>query len=130
MTIFLRSQDYEVWRVIEKGPYEMPEDEDTWTHEHIKQSTVNYNVMNIMNCAIHPNEYSCVSMCSSAKEMWDKFKLIYEGTSQVKETKANMLAHVYELFKMKSKEIIFEIFVRLIEITNDLKDLGREYTNS
>ena len=22
MTIFLRSQDYEVWRVIEKGPYE------------------------------------------------------------------------------------------------------------
>ena len=73
MIVFLRSQDYEVWRVIEKGPYELPEDEDTWTHEHIKQSTINYNAMNIMQCAIHPNEYSRVSMCASAKEMWDKF---------------------------------------------------------
>ena len=126
MTVFLRSQDYEVWKVIEKGPYELSEDENTWTHEHIKQSTVNYNAMNIMQCAIYPNEYSCVSMCSSAKEMWDKFWLIYKGTSQVKETKANMLVHDYELFKMKSEEIILEIFAKLTEITNGLKGLEKE----
>ena len=36
MTVFLRSQDYEIWKVIEKGPYELPEDEDTWTLEQIK----------------------------------------------------------------------------------------------
>ena len=69
MTIFLRSQDYEVWRVIEKVPYELPEDEDTWTHEHIKQSTINYNAMNIMQCAIHLKEYFRVSMCVSTKKI-------------------------------------------------------------
>ena len=29
MMVFLRSQDYEVWRVIDKGPYKLPEDEDS-----------------------------------------------------------------------------------------------------
>ena len=48
MTVFLRSQDYEEWRVIEKGPYELLEDEDTWTIQHIKQFTIKYNAMNIM----------------------------------------------------------------------------------
>ena len=57
-------------------------------------------------------------MCASAKEMWDKFCLIYEGTSQVNETKANMLVHDYELFKMKPEETISEMFARLSEITN------------
>ena len=71
-----------------------------------------------------------VSMCTSAKEMWDKFWLIYKGTSQVKETKANMLVHDYELFKMKSEETLFEMFARLMEITNGLKGLGREYSNA
>ena len=102
--MFLSSQDYEVWRVIDKGPYKLPEDEESWNPQQIKQSTVNFSAMNIMQCAIHPNEYSRVSMCTSAKEMWKNLKLIYEGNNQVKETKANLLVHEYELFKMKSEE--------------------------
>ena len=61
--------------------------------------------------------------------MWDKLRLIYEGTSQVKETKANLLVHEYELFKMKPEEIISDMFTRLSEITNGLKGLGRDYSN-
>ena len=48
MTVFLRSQDYEIWRVINKGPYELPEDEKSWNPLQIKQSTVNFSAMNIM----------------------------------------------------------------------------------
>ena len=59
-------------------------------------------------------------MCPSAKEMWDKFHPIYKGMSQVKEMKANMLVHDYELFKMKPEETISEMFIRLSEITNNL----------
>ena len=46
--VFLRSQDYEVWRVIDKGPYKLPEDEESWNPQRIKQSTVNFSAMNIM----------------------------------------------------------------------------------
>ncbi|MQL80492.1 hypothetical protein Taro_012946 [Colocasia esculenta] len=36
----------------------------------------------MMQCAVHPKEFSRVSTCNSAKEMWDKLELIYEGTSE------------------------------------------------
>ena len=41
-----------------------------------------------------------------------------------------MLVHDYELFMMKSEETISEMFARLMEITNGLKGLGREYSNA
>ena len=130
MQVFLRAQDYQIWRVVSKGPYELPENEDDWAEEHIKKSTVNFNAMNIMQCAIDPTEFSRISMCISAKEMWDKLMLIYEGTSEVHETKANMLVQDYELFRMKPEETISEMFARLTQLTNGLKALGKEYTNA
>ncbi|MQL76069.1 hypothetical protein Taro_008454 [Colocasia esculenta] len=36
----------------------------------------------MMQCAVHPKEYSRVSTCKSAMEMWDKLELIYEGTPE------------------------------------------------
>ncbi|MQL84933.1 hypothetical protein Taro_017435 [Colocasia esculenta] len=81
-----------------------------------------------MQCAIHPDEYSCVSMCNSAKEMWDKLKLIYEGTSEVKKTKVNILVHEYEMFNMSPVETISNMFAWLSNITNGLKALGKNYT--
>ena len=111
------------------GPYELPKDENKWTEEDIKQSKVNFSAMNIMQSVIHPDEYSRVSMCSSAKEMWDNLKLIYKGTYEVKATKANILVHEYELFRMKSEETISKMFARFTSITNGLKALGKEYSN-
>ena len=60
--------------------------------------------------------------------MWDKLQVIYEGTSEVRETKANMLVFEYEAFKMKPDETIFEMFSRLTVLTNGLKSLGKSYT--
>ena len=83
--------------------------------------------MNIMQCALHPTKFSRVSSCIKAKEMWDKLQVIYEGTSEVRETKANMLIFEYEVFHMKNNESIFEMYARLTLITNDLKSLGKTY---
>ncbi|MQL91897.1 hypothetical protein Taro_024518 [Colocasia esculenta] len=83
MQVFLRAQDYELWKIVYKGPVELSEDEDLWTKEQIKKSTLNWSAMNMMRCAVHPKEYSKVSSCKSAKEMWDKLPQIYEGTSEI-----------------------------------------------
>ena len=56
-------------------------------------------------------EFSRISTCRSAKEMWDKLELIYEGMSEVKETKANLLITEYEMFRMKNDESISDMFV-------------------
>ena len=42
--------------------------------------------------------------------MWDKLELIYKGTTKVKETKTNLLITEYEMFKMKTDELISDMF--------------------
>ena len=60
--------------------------------------------------------------------MWDKLQVIYEGTSEVRETKANMLVFEYETFKMKLDDTFFEMFSRLTVLTNGLKSLEKSYS--
>ena len=79
---------------------------------------------------IHPIEFSRISTCRSAKEMWDKLELIYEGTSEVKETKANLLITEHEMFRMRNDESISDMFARLIQLINHLKALGKMYIDT
>ncbi|GAV62982.1 UBN2 domain-containing protein, partial [Cephalotus follicularis] len=53
----------------------------------------------------------------------------YEGTNQVKDTKINRLVHDYELFTMLENENISSMYARFNDIINDLKGLGKVYTN-
>ena len=121
MQVFLRAQNYELWKIVSKGPYVLPEDEDTWTKDQIAKGTLNWSALNMMQCAVHPKEFSRVSTCSTAKEMWDKLELIYEGTSEVRETKVSMLVSEYEMFKMKTDENISDMFARFMLIVNGLR---------
>jgi len=110
MQVFLRAQNYEIWKVVEVGPYENQGEEETWTREQIRRATLNYSAMNMIQCAVHPKEYSRISMCKSAKEMWDKLELLYEGTSQVKETKANIWVYCFHwLWVLDAACCIFDL---------------------
>ena len=55
--------------------------------------------------------------------------ILYEGTSQLKEMKINILMHQYEIFKMKKNENINEMFTRFTLITNSMNSLGKTYSN-
>ena len=90
----------------------------------------NAKAMNILYCALDPNEFNRISSCESAKEIWDRLEVTYEGTNQVKESKINILVHSNELFRMKSDESITEMFTRSTNIVNVLKSLGKVYPNS
>ena len=68
----------------------------------------NAKAMNILYCAIDPNEFNRISTRELAKEIWDRVEVTHEGTYQVKESKINILVQYYELFKMKSDESITE----------------------
>ncbi|MQL99392.1 hypothetical protein Taro_032116 [Colocasia esculenta] len=41
--------------------------------------------MNIMQCSLHPTKFSRVSSCSSAKEIWKRLMVIYEGLKRGEE---------------------------------------------
>ena len=55
--------------------------------------------------------------------------MTFEGTSQVKQTKINMLLRQYELFKMNPDESIKGMFKRFTDIVNNLDSLTKTFSN-
>ncbi|XP_070057824.1 uncharacterized protein [Nicotiana tomentosiformis] len=87
--------------------------------------TVNAKTKNLLYNAVTGEEYENISSCETAKEMWDKLEVTYEGTNKVKETRINLLVRDYKLFQMKNGESVEEMFSRFRKILGDLKSFGR-----
>ena len=78
---------------------QVPKTEEEWNAEDLKK--VKLQSINIMDCAISFEDYRKISRCKTAKKMWDKLEITHEGTWQIRQIKADMLTHEYELFHMK-----------------------------
>lgn len=59
----------------------------------------------MIHCTLDVNEYNKMLACSSAKKVWDKLEVTYEGTSQVKESKIDIFLRDYELFCMQPDKL-------------------------
>ena len=90
---------------------------------------LNAKAMNVLYYALDANEFNRISVCTSAKEIWDTLEVTHEGTNQVKESKINMLVHKYELFKMEPTESITNMLTMFTDIINYLKSLGKDFSN-
>lgn len=139
MRIYIQSIDYSLWKIITIGPKipmktvgetSVVKTEDEWNDAYMRNIKSNSKAMNILYCALDSAEYNRISICETAKEIWDKLIATHEGNSQVKESKIDILVHNYELFKMKPGESISDMFTRFTDIVNGLKSLGKSYTNS
>ncbi|WRX12269.1 hypothetical protein QQP08_004756 [Theobroma cacao] len=136
MSIYIRVIDYEMWDVITDGPFMpstvnvvtnelMPKSRSEWTEAETKKVQVNFKAINTLHYALTPTEFNKVSNCTTAKQVWEKLRIIHEGTSQVKESKIAFLTHNYEMFKMELSEDITNMFDRFTNFTNKLSQLGK-----
>jgi len=75
-------------------------------------------------------EYMKMSDKSTAKTMFASLCSNYEGNKKVKEAKALMLVHQYELFKMKDDETIEEMYSRFQTLVSGLQILKKSYVAS
>ena len=62
----------------------------------------------------------------SAKEIWGKIVLSYEGDDQVKRAKLQSLKIQYETLRMHNDESVANYFLHIDEIFNRMKNLGEE----
>ncbi|VFQ85705.1 unnamed protein product [Cuscuta campestris] len=138
MRIYIHSTNFLLWRIIKNGENvpmkkveetNVPKTEDEYDAQDIKKVENNAKAINIIYCAVNPDDYRKISCCTTAKEMWDKLEITYEGTDQVREAKIDFLTHEYELFRMKKNEKIDEMFERFSKIVNDLHALKKTYTD-
>ncbi|GAV60778.1 UBN2 domain-containing protein, partial [Cephalotus follicularis] len=139
MTIFIQSLDFNLWDLIVDGP-NLPtitlengevvsKPRNLYDDNDRKRVQINAKAKHIIICAINSNDFNRISSCISAKEMWDRLEVIYEGTNQVKEAKVSMLVHEYEMFTMNENEDIKSMFSRFTNIINALQALDKTYSN-
>ncbi|CAL1383860.1 unnamed protein product [Linum trigynum] len=103
MRIYLRGLDEELWAVVRKGPVPMEdEDEEDWKEEQKISSHLDSRAMHILFSALCPEERSQVAQCESAKEIWESLQTTHEGTSEVKESRIDVMLNEYESFGMSS----------------------------
>ncbi|XP_016542338.1 uncharacterized protein LOC107842825 [Capsicum annuum] len=84
----------------------------------------NYKSKKLLVCGIEIDEYNRISTCENAKEISNCLRTTYEGTTDMKDSKVDMLTTQCETFTMKEGETIQEIHTRFTFITNELHCLG------
>ncbi|VFQ64301.1 unnamed protein product [Cuscuta campestris] len=138
MRIYIRSTNFQLWLVIKNGeetPMKkvgdttVPKTKNEFDAEDIKKIENYAKAINMLYCAVNPDDYRKISCCTTAKEMWDKLEVTYEGTDKVREAKIDFLTQEYEMFRMKEGEKIDDMFDRFSKIINDLHALKKTYTN-
>lgn len=97
-------------------------------NEDHKKIENNFMTNKLLVFGIGPDEYNHISTFESAKDIYDCLKSAHEGTSQFKESKADMLTTQYEAFSIKESEVIREKHTRFTSIKNELHYLGEVIT--
>ncbi|MQM00932.1 hypothetical protein Taro_033679 [Colocasia esculenta] len=127
MEYFLQGFDFQIWSIIEEGDLVVLNNRQNWTEDDKKKISLNYKAKSILCCALSKKEFNRVSACKSAMEMWEKLRIMYEGTYKVKETRIDILVTQYERFLMQPGESITQMYNRFTDITNGLAGLGKNY---
>ena len=91
MKYSIQSVDYQCWEHIESGDYTTTFNRDQWTSADKAEFRKNTLTVTILHCGLSKSEFNRISMCSTAKKIWDKLEVTYERTSKVKESKINLL---------------------------------------
>ncbi|MCH79420.1 phytoalexin-deficient 4-2 protein, partial [Trifolium medium] len=136
MELFLRSQDNNMWSVIEVGEYVPPPAKDSitpkpqeeWTTQESDRVLLNTKAKLFIKSALNREEHDRIMECKTAKEMWYTLQNHHEGSSRVKETRIDIGVRKFELFEMKEDESIDQMYGRLTVIINELNSLGKKYT--
>src|SRR3984885_9609666 len=124
VTTYLQSLGTKVWDIIETG-YTFPSATPTDPAKK-KQFEENAKVVNTLLGCLSQSEFVKVMQYKTAKEIWDKIVLSYEGDEQVKRAKLQTLRIQYENLKMYNDESVANYFLRVDEIVNCMKNLGEE----
>ncbi|XP_075087996.1 uncharacterized protein LOC142169949 [Nicotiana tabacum] len=129
------AEDSELWDVICDGPFvptknsgnpavTVPKTRKEFNDADRKAIKKNFRAKKILVCGISPDEYNRILACQSAKEIREAIQATHEGTTQVKQSKIDMLTTEYELFRMKDDESIQDMHTRFTYIINELHSLG------
>jgi len=134
---FIMGLDEELWDIQEDGVGDLDLDEEGAAVDRKKHTPAqkkmykkHHKIRGSLVLAIPRVEYMKMSDKSTTKAMFASLCANYEGSKKVREAKALMLVHQYELVKMKDDESIKEIYSRFQTLVSGLQILKKSYVAS
>jgi len=134
---YVMGLDEELSDILEDGVGDLVLDEEgaaidrkKHTHAQKKLYKKHHTIRGSLVTAISKAEYMKMSYNSTTKAMFASLCANYEGSKKVREAKALMLVHQYELFKMKEDESIEQMYSRFQTLVSGLQVLKKSYVAS
>ena len=85
------------WKPIEDGKT-IPKKPTEFDSDDFKKLEKNTTTKKLLYFGLALDEYTHISECDSAKEIWNALRVAHEGTNQVKQSRIELLMRKYELF--------------------------------
>ena len=138
MENYIQAEDYELWMLIKNGPLiskRIKEDGtavikklEEFDSNDFKMMEKNAKAKKLLYFGLGPDEYTRISECESAKDIWKALQVAHEGTNKVKQSRIELLMRKYKLFEMGDRETVIDMYTRFTHITDELKSLGKTFT--
>jgi len=129
--------DEELWDILEDGDGDLALDEEGVVVDRKKHTPAqkklykkHHKIRGILVVGLPHTEYLKMSDKSTTKAMFASLCANYEGSKKVRESKATILVHQYELFKMKDDETIEVMYSRFQTLVSGLQILKKSYVAS
>ena len=94
MKNYIQAEDCELWMLIKNGPLiptkvtengtEVRKEPNEFNADDFKKMEKNAKAKKLLYFGLGPDEYTHISECESAKDIWDALQVAHEGTNQVK----------------------------------------------
>ena len=110
MKIFIKVENYQVWKVIEIGDFEVtttnsnikiiPKLITEYEIEDFQKMEMNALAIKLLHCGLGPNEHNRIMGCKPAKQILNLLEVTYEVSTKVKCSKIDLLMFKNERFVM------------------------------
>ena len=129
---YVMGLDEELCDILEDGVGDLVLDEEGAVIDRKKHTPAqkklykkHHTIRGSLVTAISKAEYMKMSDKSTSKAMYASLCASYEGSKKVREAKALMLVHQYELFKMKDDQSIEKMYSRFQTLVSGLQILKK-----
>ncbi|GJR91396.1 hypothetical protein Tco_0215407 [Tanacetum coccineum] len=137
---YVKSKDLDLWHVITYGDFspiqnypETKKDKivpfDKQNVDLKKKPAKNNEAKMLIYNDLPRKEYERIFMCKTAKEIWDTLLITYQGNTQVKDNKLDLLVQQYKQFTIPEEESIDNAFARFNTIITSLKALDEGFSS-
>nr|GFA95139.1 hypothetical protein [Tanacetum cinerariifolium] len=93
------------------------------TFEEKDRYNVDIRAINILLQGLPKDIYTLINHHTNAKDIWDNFKMLLEGSKLTKEDRESQLYDDFKHFRQYKRESIHDYYVRFAKLINDIRNI-------